>query len=74
MMTKREAEFIEQIVRSMTTEREYWGLVGWLGNGTEGSLWTWVRRRRPALSAMRGVGQAALSLSAKQSMEAADGR
>jgi hypothetical protein len=37
-MTKREAEIIEQIVRSMT-EREYWDLVGWLANGIEGPLW-----------------------------------
>lgn len=47
MMTKREAEIIEQIVRSMT-EREYWGLVGWLSNATEGPLWELVRRPRPA--------------------------
>jgi hypothetical protein len=48
MTTKRdEAELIEKAVRSMT-EREYWGLVGWLSSACEGSLWECVRRwRRP---------------------------
>jgi hypothetical protein len=74
MITKREAELIEQIVRSMTGN-EYWNLVGWLSGGGEGPLWR-PRPRRSALPAMRGVGEAnpALSLSAKQSTEATDGR
>jgi hypothetical protein len=46
MTTKREAEIVEQIVGSMS-EREYWGLVGWLGDGTKGSLWDYLRARPP---------------------------
>jgi hypothetical protein len=75
MITKREAELIEQIVWSMTGN-EYWNLVGWLSGGGEGPLWQ-PRPRRSALPTMKtGVGEAnpALSLSAKQSTEAADGR
>ena len=41
-MTKRDAEIIEEIVRSMN-EREYWGLVNWLSNACEGPLWHCLR-------------------------------
>jgi hypothetical protein len=41
-MTKRDAEIIEEITRSMN-EREYWALVNWLSNACEGPLWHWVR-------------------------------
>jgi hypothetical protein len=45
MTTKRETETLDQIISSMT-EREYWGLVGWLANGTEGAMWECLRPRR----------------------------
>jgi hypothetical protein len=48
MTTKRDAEIIEQIVRSMT-ENGYWGLVGWLSCGGEGPLWECLRPRRRAV-------------------------
>ena len=41
-MSKREADTVEQIVRSMN-EREYWGLVNWLANACERPLWHCVR-------------------------------
>ena len=44
MMTKRDIETLEQMIRSMT-ERQYWGLVGWLSNGMDGPLWQPRRRR-----------------------------
>jgi hypothetical protein len=44
-VTKREAEMIEEIVRSMN-ERQYWKLVGWLSQACEGSLWDCVRPYR----------------------------
>ena len=51
MITKRDAEIVEQIVCSMS-ERECWGLVGWLSGGGEGPLWECmprvVRGRRKA--------------------------
>ena len=43
MTTKREADLIEQIVGSMN-ENEYWGLVGWLSNGTDRPLWDCMPR------------------------------
>lgn len=65
MMTKREAEFIEQIVGSMTGN-EYWGLVGWLANACQDPLWNCVRRR-PRPTAMSSV-SANLSVAAGRSL------
>jgi hypothetical protein len=48
MTTKRETEILEQIISSMT-ENEYWGLVGWLGDGCDGPLWECLRPRRRAV-------------------------
>jgi|HubBroStandDraft_3_1064219.scaffolds.fasta_scaffold589868_2 hypothetical protein len=42
MITKRDAEILEQIVRSMS-ERQSWGLVGWLSNAAEGPFWDCIR-------------------------------
>jgi hypothetical protein len=57
MITKRDAEIVEQIVCSMS-ESEYWGLVGWLSGGGEGPLWECMPRmvaRRPRdAEALRG--------------------
>jgi hypothetical protein len=36
--TRREAEIVEDIVRSMS-EREYGQLIAWLASGITGSLW-----------------------------------
>ena len=49
-MTKREADTVEQIVSSLN-EREYWGLVGWLGGECDGPLWELVRPPRPKRNA-----------------------
>jgi hypothetical protein len=44
MITKRDAEILEKIVRSMS-ERQSWGLVGWLSHGADGPFWDCIRRR-----------------------------
>lgn len=43
MLTKREAETVEQIIRTMT-DCEYEILGGWLSIGTEGPLWEFIQR------------------------------
>jgi len=37
-MTKRETEFVEQIIRS-----NYDAVLGWLSDGCDGSLWDYVQ-------------------------------
>ena len=41
-MRKRDCEELERLVLAMS-QREYEGLVGWLSNGCEGSLWEGIR-------------------------------
>jgi hypothetical protein len=43
MTTKREADELEQAIRSLS-EREYGRLIAWLSNGGEGPLWPVLRR------------------------------
>jgi hypothetical protein len=45
MTTKREIENIERIILGMS-ERQYWGLVGWLSSGGNGALWDCVKPYR----------------------------
>jgi hypothetical protein len=45
MMTKREAEMVQEIVWSMT-ERDYQCFLAWFSNGAQGDLWDYVRPRR----------------------------
>jgi hypothetical protein len=52
MITKREAEIVEQIVCRLS-EPEYWGLVGWLGNGCEGSCMTVFRVGRGVIASQK---------------------
>ena len=42
MITKSDAEAMQRVIDRMNS-REYWGLVGWLSDACEGSLWPCVR-------------------------------
>jgi hypothetical protein len=44
MITKREIQDIERLIRSMSSA-QYWSLVGWLSNGGEGDLYQ-ARRKQ----------------------------
>jgi hypothetical protein len=41
-VTKRRAELIEELIRSMTA-RECELSIGWLSHGAEGNLWQWLK-------------------------------
>jgi hypothetical protein len=45
MITKRDAELVEKIVRSLGEDR-YWRLVKWLTHGCDGPLWDHMQPRR----------------------------
>jgi hypothetical protein len=60
MVTKRDIEVIERIVRGMS-EAKHWGLVYWLGDGCHRSLWDYCkpyRYRKPNASDRAGTAQA----------------
>jgi hypothetical protein len=53
-MRKHEAEFVEQLVRSLS-EQHYWGLVHWLAGGCNGSLWSYVQPAKRGIASQKGV-------------------
>ena len=55
-MTKREADFVESIVRSMT-ERDYWTFISWLRTGARDQLWGYVRMPQPGDQLPRAIEQ-----------------
>lgn len=44
-MTKREAELLEHIIRSMSGDEYQRSVFGWLPGGCNGPLWDWMRQR-----------------------------